>query len=203
MRTKIKLCGMMEAKDIHKANELSIDFVGYIFAKGRFRTIDIDKAIEFTRLLSSEITPVGVFRNNDLEEVIKVANTGSISYIQLHGKEDENYIKALRDKIKLKIIKAYEINSNKDIDEANGSSADFVLLDTPGAGTGVTFDHTLLAGMKRDYFLAGGLNSDNVEDYIKTYKPYAVDVSSGIETEKKKDTAKMQKFTEACRKYEW
>lgn len=203
MHTKIKLCGMMEAKEIQKANELAVDFVGYIFAKGRFRTIDIDTAKEFTKLLSPEITPVGVFRNNDINEVIQAANTGCISYIQLHGNEDEDYINILRNKLKLKLIKAYEIKSGKDIEEANNSSADFVLLDTPGAGTGETFDHSLLSGMKRDYFLAGGLNPSNVGENIKKYRPFAVDVSSGIETDKKKDTAKMQKFTEECRKYEW
>lgn len=201
-KVKIKLCGMMEQKDIDAANALKPDFVGYIFAPGRQRTITPDLAHSFTARLNKDITPVGVFKNNDSNDIITLARAKTIALIQLHGGEDEDFILSIKEATQLPVIKAFGIAGAGDIIRANKSPADMVLLDTPGGGTGLSFDHSLLSGMERDYFMAGGLTPDNVTSVLNNLKgrlPYALDVSSGIETDGRKDVNKMIAFVKAVK----
>ena len=118
---------------------------------------------------------------------------------QLHGSEDPDYIRQLRTLTDKPIIKAFTIKNQYQIKNAAQSPADYVLLDS-GAGTGTVFDWKLIQDIRRPYFLAGGLSPENVEDAIKYLNPYAVDVSSGIETDKIKDKRKMAEFVAAVRK---
>ena len=118
---------------------------------------------------------------------------------QLHGNEDDIYIKQLRKLADRPVIKAFHIESTSDMETANRCSADYVLLDS-GAGTGTVFDWKLIQDIKRPYFLAGGLGVDNVETALKLLHPFAVDVSSGIETDGVKDKTKMAAFIAAVRK---
>lgn len=197
--TKIKLCGMRRPADIEVVNELNPDYIGFIFASKSKRYVDPDTAKELKSLLSPSIKAVGVFVNEEIENVANLLNNNVIDMAQLHGDEDEAYIAELRRLSDKPIIKALKITSEEDIKRADASSADFVLLDS-GAGSGMVFNWGLIKGIKRPYFLAGGLNPENVEEAVNALNPYAVDVSSGIETDGFKDRNKMTAFVSNVRK---
>ena len=197
--TQIKLCGMKRPVDIEVVNELKPDYIGFIFAKKSKRYVDPDTAGELKKLLSPDIKAVGVFVNEEASNVAKLLNENVIDMAQLHGDEDEVYISKLRKLSDKPIIKALKITSEDDIKKADESSADYVLLDS-GAGTGMVFNWGLIKGIKRPYFLAGGLNPENVAEAVNTLNPYAVDVSSGIETDGFKDKDKMTAFVSNVRK---
>lgn len=191
--TKIKFCGLTRIEDVEVANELMPEFVGFIFAEKSRRYVSIEQATTLKKILNPKILSVGVFVNADIKFIAEIAKRGIIDAIQLHGVEDKNYIAELRTLTKKIIIKAFKITSAIDLSRAENSTADYVLLDG-GAGDGKTFDWHLLKNFPREYFLAGGLNVENVRDAIKLLNPYAVDVSSGIETNGVKDAIKMKNF---------
>lgn len=197
--TKIKLCGLSRCCDIEAANELKPEYIGFVFAPKSKRFVSKKTAAELKLLLSPDIQTVGVFVNEASEAIADLLNSGIIDIAQLHGSEDEEYIRQLRLYTDKPIIKAFRIVSKQDIDAANSSTADYVLLDS-GGGTGEVFDWELIRGMKRFYFLAGGLGICNVERAVEMLSPYAVDVSSGVETDGLKDKIKMEKFVTAVRK---
>ena len=194
--TKIKFCGLRRVEDIFMANELLPNFVGFIFAKKSFRYITPEKFIELKNLLDKKILAVGVFVNEEPEKILDVAE--NLDLIQLHGTENENYISRLKNFTDKKIIKAFEIKNISDLKNAAKSPADYILLDG-GKGEGKIFDWSLLKNFGREYFLAGGLNPENISDAIKILNPFAVDVSSGIETNKFKDAEKMRAFIKNVR----
>lgn len=197
--TKIKLCGLKTLSDVEAVNELLPEYVGFVFAPKSKRYISPAQAEKFRGALSKKISAVGVFVNENLQIVAELLNKGIIDAAQLHGNESEAYIKNLRGLTHKAIIKAFQINTASDVLAAEKSSADFILADS-GAGSGKVFDWILLKNLRREYFLAGGLNPDNVADAIKILNPFAVDVSSGIETDGRKDFGKMKSFTKAVRK---
>lgn len=197
--TKIKFCGLSRPCDIEEANNLLLEYIGFVFAKKSRRYVSPDKALELKRLLAAEIKAVGVFVNETPEQIVDLLNKGIIDIVQLHGNEDEEYIRQLRRLTDKMIIKAFRIETASDIEMAEQSTADYVLLDS-GAGTGTVFDWKFIQDMKRPYFLAGGLSPDNIGKAIQQLMPYAVDVSSGIETEGYKDKEKMAAFIAAVRK---
>ena len=194
--TKIKLCGLTRVEDIKMANELFPDFVGFIFYPKSKRYISPNVAANLKNLLDKKISAVGVFVNEKIENVAEISNI--LDLIQLHGDEDENYISTLKNLTGKKIIKAFKVKTADDSQRAKNCRADFILLDS-GAGTGEIFNWQLLKNFEREYFLAGGLNIENVADAVKLLKPFAVDVSSGIETGGFKDAAKMKKFVSTVR----
>ena len=196
--TKMKFCGLTGESDIDAANELRPEYVGFVFAPKSRRYVTPERAAELKSLLADEIKAVGVFVNDDLYHVAELLNRGIIDIAQLHGSEDEEYIGHLRQLTGKPIIRAYRIKTAEDIAEAEKCTADHVLLDS-GAGTGEVFDWKLIKNMKRPYFLAGGLSPDNVENAVEQLSPYAVDVSSGIETDGVKDKTKMAAFAAAVR----
>lgn len=200
--TKIKLCGLSRACDIEAANRLRPEYIGFVFAPKSRRYITPKKAAELKRILNSEIKSVGVFVNESHETVAALLNNGVIDIAQLHGDESQQYIDELRTLTDKPIIQAFQIDTMRDIADAKNSAADFVLLDSGSGGNGTVFDWTLIQNMKRPYFLAGGLSIGNVENAIKMLNPYAVDVSSGIETDGYKDTTKMTVFVATVRKEE-
>ena len=199
--TKIKLCGLSRPCDIEAANELKPDYIGFVFAPKSKRYVTPEKAMELKQMLLPEIQSVGVFVNEKPETVVKLLQDGTIDIAQLHGAEDEDYITRLRQLTDKPIIKACRIETTYDIENAEQSTADYILLDS-GAGTGTVFDWKLIQNIKRPYFLAGGLSPDNAADAINTLHTYAVDVSSGIETNGLKDKTKMAAFVAAVRKEE-
>lgn len=198
-KIKIKLCGLMRPSDIETANLLHPDYVGFVFAKKSRRYVSPERVKTLKELLHPDIMAVGVFVDEEAEAVAAWLSSGIIDMAQLHGGEDEAYIKKLRGLTKQPIIKAFSVREERDIEKACASTADFVLLDAGSGGTGTAFDRELLAGMNRPYFLAGGLDPSTVGETVKRWRPYAVDVSSGIETDGCKDAEKMQLFVESVR----
>ena len=199
--TKIKLCGMRRAADIQAANRLKPDYIGFVFAAKSKRCVTPEQAAGLKAILDPDISAVGVFVNETPEAVAELLNSGVIDIAQLHGSEDEAYLTELRKLSDKPLIKAFRIRTREDLDAAEKSPADFVLLDA-GAGDGKTFDWDLLENFSRPCFLAGGLDPENVREAIERCCPYAVDVSSGIETGGFKDEAKMQAFVNNVRKTE-
>ena len=197
--TKIKFCGITRLEDVETVNVLRPDYIGFVFVKESKRYVNSKEAEILKRALAPGIQAVGVFVNEAVETVVDLLEHGIIDVAQLHGDEDETYINALRRRSKAPIIQAFRIHSEEDVKRAVLSSADDILLDA-GAGAGEVFDWTLLKNMERPYFLAGGLSLENIELAIKILHPYALDVSSGIETNGKKDADKMAAFTAKVRK---
>jgi len=197
--TKVKLCGLSRPCDIEYANEIKPDFIGFVFFEKSIRNVSFEKAHELRRNLADGITPVGVFVDENIENVAKLLNNGTISIAQLHGNENNEYIANLRKLADYPIIQAFRIKSDEDIERANNSTADYILLDS-GWGTGQTFDHSFIKGMKRDFFIAGGINADNIGGIIEKYRPFGADVSSAIETDGVKDKNKMRAFVDSVRK---
>lgn len=197
---RIKLCGMFRECDIDFANEAKPDYIGFVmgFPKSH-RNISPEFATGLKQRLSPDIKAVGVFVNAPIEMVANAATSGIIDLIQLHGSEDDEYITKLREKTYAPIIKAVKVRSAEDI--ANSTKlTDFLLLDN-GTGTGKMFDHEILSGVEipKPFFLAGGLTPENLADIPLNPLPYAVDLSSGIETDKVKDKSKMLAAVQSAR----
>ncbi|MDO5128037.1 MAG: phosphoribosylanthranilate isomerase [Eubacteriales bacterium] len=199
--TKIKLCGLSRPCDIEAANALRPEYIGFVFAQKSKRYVEVNVAAQLKRMLLPDIRAVGVFVDAPCEEVADLLRQNIIDVAQLHGHEDEAYIRKLRTLAGRPIIKAFRVQSQQDMEAANACSADYVLLDS-GAGTGTTFDWNIIKNMRRLYFLAGGLEIGNVKTAVNTLHPFAVDVSSGIETDGVKDKTKMAAFVAAVRKEE-
>lgn len=199
--TSIKLCGLMRAEDIEAVNILKPEYIGFVFAEKSKRCVTPEKAAELKRLLNPEVKAVGVFVDEDIDNVSKLLKNGTIDIAQLHGSEDNSYIEKLKKRINTPVIKAFQIKSGEDIAEAQNSAADYVLLDS-GKGSGQIFNWELIKSINRPYFLAGGLDTENIQSAIRSNRPFAVDVSSGIETDGKKDLDKMTAFVNAVRKEE-
>ena len=199
--TKIKLCGLSRIQDIETANTLKPDYIGFVFAAKSKRRVTQLQAAELKSKLNPETKAVGVFLDDDLDMVAGMMNLGIVDVVQLHGSEDEEYIKKLRVITDKPIIKAFVINMAEDVKRAEQSTADYILLDG-GKGSGKVFDWSLLKEIKRPYFLAGGLNTENAAQAVASLKPFAVDVSTGIETDGFKDAEKMTAFVAAVRKGE-
>ena len=196
--TKIKLCGLRRNRDIDYVNKLLPDFIGFVFAPKSKRYVSFDEAQALRERLDNQIIPVGVFVNEEIENIKYLVNSNIIGAVQLHGSEDNEYIRKLRVDVDCPIIQAFKIENETDIKKAEESDADYIMLDS-GGGTGETFDHLLINDIKRDFFLAGGLDSENVREAIEICKPYAVDASSSLETDGFKDKDKMEAFVKAVR----
>ena len=190
--TKVKLCGLSRESDIAAVNKLKPDLVGFVFAKKSKRYVSPEQAAALKSLLAPDILAAGVFVNEPVEAVAELLDRGVIDVAQLHGSEDDDYIARLR-------ALTGKLKSEADLPAIENCAADLVLLDS-GAGTGKTFDWSLVRSVQRPYFLAGGLDPDNVADAIAALHPYGVDVSSGIETDGVKDESKMAAFVAAARK---
>lgn len=199
--TKIKLCGIQRYEDIDVVNELLPDYIGFVFAKKSKRFISYDMAKSLKKRLDKRVKAVGVFVNESIENIIYLVRNDIIDLIQLHGDEDREYISKLKNYVNTPVIKAFRIKYKDDINNLYKEGSDFILLDA-GAGDGKTLDESILKDFKDDYFLAGGLSPDNIYEKINTLHPFGVDVSSGIETDGKKDADKMRKFVKLVREVE-
>ena len=197
--TKIKLCGLTREEDIEAVNSLQPEYIGLVFAKKSKRYIDPEQAAILKSRLSGNIHTVGVFVNEPVEDVAQLLKSGIIDMAQLHGREDGVYMEKLKALADRPVIKAFRIDWGSRISDIESCPADFVLLDS-GAGSGETFEWNLIKTIKRPFFLAGGLDENNVREAIRELHPYAVDVSSGIETNAVKDKEKMAAFVAAVRK---
>ena len=211
---KIKLCGMMKPCDIEYANRVKPDFVGFIFANTR-RKISAAQAKQFREALDAEIPAVGVFVNEDISVITSLVQNGCIDLIQLHGEEDADYIRRLREVCDVPVIKAVKVQTVEQIRQAAALPVDYLLLDTYRkgvlGGTGEAFDWELLREAKaaagdtaegelfgKPYFLAGGLHAGNLRE-AAALGSYGLDVSSGIETDGSKDFDKMVEVVKIVR----
>ena len=186
--TKIKICGLRRPEDIAYVNEAKPDFAGFIIdvPKSR-RNVPREKVRELTALLSPEILPVGVFVNAPMETILSLVTDGTLKAVQLHGQESQSYLEKLKKQVAVPLIRAFSIRSPEDLTEAEKSPANFVLLDNGAGGTGETFDWSLLSSFDRPFFLAGGLRLENITEAVSRFHPYALDLSSGVETDGYKD----------------
>lgn len=196
--TKIKICGLQSEEDISYVNELKPDYIGFVFLKGRRRYITPEYAARLRKLLIPSIISVGVFVNEPIDSVAALLENETIQIAQLHGDEDAAYARELKRLCSKPIIKAFIIKSEDDIKKALAYPADYLLLDN-GLGTGEAFDWSLVRNIDKPFFLAGGLNPENVRTAIDITKPYGVDTSSGVETEHHKDYNKIKAFINVVR----
>ena len=202
MKTKIKICGLRRREDILAVNEAKPDYCGFIieFPKS-FRSITADKVRELVKDLAPEIQAVGVFVNAPVELVSGLLNEGTLALAQLHGPENEVYIRELKKFTDKPLIKAFSVKTREDIEKALQSPADYILLDQGSGGTGKVFDWSLIPKIERPFFLAGGIGAENLEQAIREIRPYAVDLSSSVETDKWKDPEKIRNVVDIVRKY--
>ena len=195
---KVKICGIRRMEDIDIVNRYRPDYIGFVFADSK-RKVSHDLAYELKLNLDADIISVGVFVDASLDEILKLFDEGVIEMAQLHGSESEEYILTLKEKTnsELKIIKAIEMSEDVDLLEYNNSHADYLLLDS-GKGSGKTFDWSLIESeLNKEFFLAGGLNISNINDAIKEFDPYAIDLSSSLEVDGFKDESKIKELMEA------
>lgn len=206
----------MKPCDIEYANRVKPDFVGFIFANTR-RKISAAQAKQFREALDAEIPAVGVFVNEDIPVIASLVQDGCIDMIQLHGEEDADYIRCLREVCDVPVIKAVKVQTVEQIRQTAALPVDYLLLDTYRkgvlGGTGEAFDWELLREAKavagdtaegelfgKPYFLAGGLHAGNLRE-AAALGSYGLDVSSGIETDGSKDFTKMVEVMELVRKF--
>ncbi len=205
LMTKIKLCGLTRPEDIEAANRLKPEYIGFVLWDKSSRFVSRQQAALLKKALLPAVNAVGVFVDEDPEAVASYLEEGIIDIAQLHGSEDREYMRTLRRLVpEREIIKAVRIEPENSLEdmllEFRGCEPDFFLFDS-GTGSGQRFNWDRIKGAEiaRPFFLAGGLDPDNVAKTITELGPYAVDVSSGIETDKKKDTAKMERFVKTVR----
>ena len=210
---KIKICGMRRSEDIEMANRYKPDYIGFVFADSP-RKVSYEQAKELSELLSDEIVPVGVFVNEHMKLIVDLFKDGIIEMAQLHGDEDEKYIRNLKDKSieetgkQVPVINAIEIKEGADYNDEllkwRDSASDYFILDS-GKGSGKTFDWSLIDKesefFKNSIFLAGGLNSENLALAIEEFNPFAVDLSSSVETDGFKDEEKIKEIIEIMENY--
>jgi len=198
--TKIKFCGLRREEDVKYAASLDAGFFGFILSERFKRYIAPGEIRRLKQFVPSNAKTVGVFVDEPEEYVIACSKEADLDMIQLHGSEDDAYIMSIKEKTGLPVIKMVKPVSEGDIITARQSKADLILLDSGAGGTGKVFDWSLAENLGRDYILAGGLTPANAGEAVKRLKPFAVDVSSGVETEGIKDFSKMKAFAAEVRK---
>lgn len=188
--TKVKICGLSTPEVVATAVEAGADYIGFVFAKSK-RQVSLEQAHQLAKGVTGRTKIVGVFVSPSLEELEEAIGQVPLDIVQIHGSFDE----VLIPKISVPVIRAIQIS---DSDSQVKSQADYLLFDAPIAGSGQTFDWQLLADkqIEQDYFIAGGLTVDNVAEVKEIFHPYALDVSSGVETDGSKDLDKIKAFIE-------
>ncbi|WP_264448708.1 phosphoribosylanthranilate isomerase [Bacillus cereus] len=194
---KVKICGITDIETAKSACEYGADALGFVFAESK-RKITPEQAKEIIEEIPAHVLKVGVFVNESVEVIRKIAEECGLTHVQLHGDEDNHYI----GRLKIPSIKAVGVALEQDMEHAKKYETDYMLFDSPKekfyGGNGKTFSWELLAHMpkalREKTILAGGLNIINIEEAIQTVQPYMVDVSSGVETEGKKDIKKIKQF---------
>lgn len=193
--TKLKICGLTCEDDIAAVNEVKPDFAGFIIeVPSSRRNLSAEQVKVLVKGLDKEILPVGVFVDARPELPISLLRDGSLWAAQLHGNEDEEYIEKIQNMTGKPVIKAFSIKTPEDVQRALRSPADYILLDQGTGGTGEPFDWSLVPPVRRPFFLAGGIGFENLREAISTLHPWAVDLSSSLETNGKKDPVKIRQI---------
>ena len=191
--TKVKICGLSTVEAVETAVLAGADYIGFVFAESK-RQVSLEQACELAKLVTGKTKIVGVFVSPSLEDLEQAIGQVPLDIVQIHGMFDE----ALIPKISVPVIRAIQLS---DQEAQVSSQADYLLFDAPVAGSGRTFDWDLLKDQKiqQDFFIAGGLTMDNVRQARETFQPYALDVSSGVETDGHKDIEKIKAFIEGVK----
>lgn len=199
---RLKICGISRIRDVEAVNRLRPDYIGFVFAQSK-RQVGASWAAVLKNALDRRIQAVGVFVNAPLGEVLKLADSGTIQLIQLHGDEDEAYIQELKSRSGAPVIKAVRVQNSEDIRRAEALPCDYLLLDTytkgQYGGSGQVFDWSLIPPIEKPFFLAGGICPENVPEALRC-RPWCLDVSSAVETDGRKDPEKMARMVEAVRR---
>ncbi len=201
---KLKLCGLRFPEDIAMVNEYDPDYAGFVFA-GTKRRVTPEAAAELGARLNSGVKKVGVFVNEPPEALAAAAKAAALDAVQLHGDETEEYIQAVRGLFGGEIWKAVRVRCSMDVKEAQKLSADMLLFDSfvqgeyGGSGKRADLSAILSADPKKPFFLAGGLNAQNIEEILTAVRPYGLDISSGFETDGKKDRLKLKALMNALK----
>jgi len=191
--TKVKICGLSTVEAVETAVLAGADYIGFVFAESK-RQVSLEQAHELARLVTGKTRIVGVFVSPSLEDLEQAIAQVPLDIVQIHGTFDEDQIP----NISVPVIRAIQL---RDGVAQVSSQADYLLFDAPVAGSGQTFDWDLLKDQKirQDFFIAGGLTVDNVRQARETFQPYALDVSSGVETDGHKDIEKIKAFIEGAK----
>ena len=197
---KVKICGLSQKSDIEAVNEAGVDYIGFVFVKTSRRCLSPEKAVELKQYLSPQIKVVGVFVNEMPEVILNLLEKNIIDMAQLHGQEDERFIRKLKANTTKPIIKAISVKSQKDICKWEQTEADYLLLDNGAGGTGAKFDWSVIPMIKKSWFLAGGLSKENVKGALQT-DAFALDISSGVEVDGKKDSKRIKELVKMIHDY--
>jgi|TARA_B100001964_G_C14239918_1_gene604437 phosphoribosylanthranilate isomerase len=202
--TLVKICGLTNYKDAMDAINLGADFIGLNFYTKVPRYIRLKEARKIAENTPKKAKKVGIFVNSTLNNIKKISKDIDLDYIQLHGNESPKFCKEVKKATKKKVIKALRIKNKNDLIKIKKFDVDYLMFDAYKkghyGGTGKIIDFNLLKGIKKNYFLSGGLNPTNVKKAIKRLKPYVVDTSSGVEKSLgKKDYKKIKLFIEAAK----
>lgn len=191
--TKVKICGLSTVEAVKTAVLAGADYIGFVFAESK-RQVSLEQAQELAKRVTGKTKIVGVFVSPSLEDLEQAIGQVPLDMVQIHGTFDE----ALIPLISVPVIRAIQLS---DQEAQVSSQADYLLFDAPVAGSGQTFDWDLLKDQKiqQDFFIAGGLTVDNVRQARETFQPYALDVSSGVETDGHKDIEKIKAFIEGAK----
>ncbi len=200
--TRIKVCGLSQVRDIEAANEAMPDYIGFVFAPSR-RQVTPRQAQALKKDLKPGILTVGVFVNTDPADIAALARQGVIDMAQLHGDEDAETVKRVRELAGCPVIRAVRVRSAADILAAQETACDYLLLDTFHSGQygggGAAFDWSLIPPLRKPFFLAGGIGPHNAAQAISAAQPYALDASSALETGGAKDADKIRRFVSYVR----
>lgn len=199
----IKICGLRTLEDIQAVNEARPDYIGFVFAPGR-RQVTAPQAAAMREHLAPGIQAIGVFVNESVDRILSLVDAGIIDMIQLHGDEPEQMILELKARTQAPVIRAVRVRTADDIHRALSVPSDYLLFDTytkdAYGGSGQTFDWSCIPPMERPYFLAGGLTPNNIIQAART-PAFCLDISSGVETDGRKDPDKIRRVVETIRTY--
>lgn len=192
--TKVKICGLSTRESVQQSVESGADYIGFVFASSK-RQVSLEKAHKLVKGLPDSVQVVGVFVSPTMDQLREAVRMVPLDLIQVHGDFDDNFF----DQLEVPAIRALQITSET---QSIDSKADFLLFDAPLAGSGQTFDWELLKNKKisKPFFIAGGLTTENVVEATDFFHPYALDVSSGVETDGHKDLEKISRFIESVKK---
>ena len=188
--TKVKICGLSTKGAVETAVSAGANYIGFIFAPSK-RQVTLEEATELAKLIPANVKKVGVFVSPSRAQLLEAIDKVGLDLVQIHGQVPDD----LFDNLPCASIQAVQVDGEGHVPN---SQADYLLFDAPVAGSGQTFDWGKLdtTGLAQPFFIAGGLHEDNVEEAIQHFTPFAVDVSSGVETDGQKDHEKIRRFIE-------
>ena len=188
--TKVKICGLSTKEAVKTTVSAGADYIGFVFAPSK-RQVTLEQATELAEIIPTYVKKVGVFVSPSREELLEAIDKVGLDLVQVHGQVADD----LFEDLPCASIQAVQVDGDGHVPN---SQADYLLFDAPVAGSGQTFDWEQLDSteLAQPFFIAGGLNEDNVARAIQHFSPFAVDVSSGVETDGQKDHEKIRRFIE-------